>query len=82
MRITVDLSWEPNAEADLAGYKVSWMAANGKEKAVLVQKDSAKIQLSVLLVPKLVYTFFVQAFDIAGNMSEPKKALKDVYLEG
>lgn len=80
MRITVELSWDANQEADLAGYKVSW-SGGGKEKAMLVQKSTTTIQLSLLLAPKLVHTFSVQAFDMAGNISE-KKALKDVYLEG
>ncbi len=80
MRITVDLAWDASPEPDVAGYKVSWMANGGQSGAVLVQKFPTKLQLSVLLLPKLVYTFSVQAFDMAGNISN-MTALKDVYVE-
>ena len=77
MRIAVELTWEPNQETDLAGYKVSW----GKGKELLLQRDVTKIQLSLLLAPKQAHTFSVQAFDMAGNISE-KRTLKVVYLDG
>lgn len=76
MRLTVDLEWPANAEADLAGYKISWA-----DRAVLVGKTVTKLQLSVLVKPKVLLEFKIQAFDIAGNMSEPK-TLKAVYVEG
>ena len=85
MRVTVELSWNKNTEADLAGYKVHWWPVISPyqgtlEKVVVLHKDTVAVQLSVHLKPKSVYTFAVSAYDMAGNASD-KRILKVVYVE-
>lgn len=76
MRLTVDLTWDANQETDLAGYKITW-----GDRAILLGKDVTELKLSVLVKPKTVYEFTVQAFDVAGNESA-KRTLTAVYVEG
>lgn len=80
MRIMVDLSWEQNSETDLAGYKLTWGDGRTAERAVMVRGNVTAFQVSALVKPKTLTTFAVQAFDIAGNISE-KKVLKTVWVE-
>ena len=80
MRVTVDLTWDLNTEADLAGYKVYWSDGAHPPKALAFSGGTLEAQLSVLLKPKVVYTFSVSAYDIAGNESE-QRILKAVWCE-
>jgi hypothetical protein len=80
MRVTVDLTWDLNTEADLAGYKVYWSEGSSKPKALAFSGGTLEVQLSVLLKAKTVYTFSVAAYDIAGNESEAR-VLKAVWCE-
>ena len=80
MRIEVNLTWEPNTESDLAGYQLTWGDGKTKERAVMVQKGTTAVQVSALVKAKTLTTFAVQAFDVAGNMSE-KKVLHAVWVE-
>ena len=87
MRVTVDLSWDKNTEADLAGYKVYWSEGKispysnaSKPKVLAFAGNTTTVQLSVLLKPKVAYTFSIAAYDIAGNESE-QRVLKAVWCE-
>lgn len=80
MRVTVDLTWNENTESDLAGYKVYWSAYKQPEKYVTLLLGVQAVRLSVRLKPKVAYTFFVTAYDKAGNEST-RSTLKAVYLE-
>lgn len=80
MRVTVELSWGPSIEADVAGYKVYWDEYGVRSKAVTVWKDVTTLRLSVLLKSKIVYTFAVSSYDRAGNESE-RRTIKAVYIE-
>ena len=77
IRLTVDgpfatLTWKPNSETDLAGYKVYRSTIRGKygpENAIaLLQKNVTTYQVTGLQ-PKTTYYFVVTAFDMAGNES-------------
>lgn len=81
MRIMVDLSWKENTEADLAGYKLTWGDGRSAERAVMVRGNVTALQVSARVKAKTLTTFAVQAFDVAGNISE-KKVLKAVWVEG
>lgn len=81
MRIVVNLSWHANTETDLAGYKVTWGDGKTPERAVMLRGPGTALQVSAMVRANMVTTFSVQAFDVAGNMSE-KKVLKAVWVEG
>lgn len=81
MRLTVDLSWNANTETDLAGYKVTWGDGRSAERAVMMRGNVTAMQISALVKANTLTTFAVQAFDVAGNMSD-KKVLKAVWVEG
>lgn len=75
MRITVSLSWTASTAADCAGYRVSW--ASG---AVSIPgKTETQVTLSVELAAGTYRKFYVQAFDVAGNLSV-KKAIGGAYV--
>jgi hypothetical protein len=81
MRLTVDLSWNANTETDLSGYKLTWGDGRSAERAVMVRGNVTAMQVSALVKGNTLTTFAVQAFDVAGNLSE-KKVLKAVWVEG
>lgn len=81
MRILVDLSWKANTETDLAGYKVTWSDGKTQERAVMLRGDSTELRISARVKAKTLTRFAVQAFDVAGNMSD-KKIVKSVWVEG
>ncbi|MDH4152911.1 MAG: fibronectin type III domain-containing protein [Nitrospira sp.] len=66
------MTWKPNSETDLAGYKVYRSTIRGKygpENAIaLLQKNVTTYQVTGLQ-PKTTYYFVVTAFDMAGNES-------------
>lgn len=66
------LTWDPNTEADLAGYKVYFGTASGKYgPAVDVGKTAtpAAPSYSVTIPNDGAYFFAVTAYDTAGNES-------------
>lgn len=79
MRITVELSWGEVGAPDLAGYRLYWLSAASKDEGVLTLKTVTKVQLSLILKPKEVYSFFVSSYDVAGNESG-RSLLKSVYV--
>jgi hypothetical protein len=64
---TVTISWTPNSEADLAGYKVNIGTASGTYTQVL---DVGNVTSYSIMLPKgVTYFFAVSAYDTSGNES-------------
>ncbi|MDZ7374105.1 MAG: fibronectin type III domain-containing protein [candidate division KSB1 bacterium] len=69
----VTLSWLPNTEADLAGYRVYYGTRSGKYRWCLnVEKEKAEITIVGLDVG-VRYYFVVTAYDLRGNESLPSE---------
>ena len=74
---TVDLSWRPNAEADLAGYLVyrQELDANGAPVGSAVRLTSAPVQEpgfhDATVAAGHTYSYTVTAIDVTGNESVP-----------
>lgn len=67
----VRVSWLPNTEPDLAGYRLRWWYGTGP---VIVDKELAKDATSTLLTglqDGVTYKFVIFARDAAGNLSAP-----------
>lgn len=67
---TVEVSWNANAEADLAGYKVYYGTASG---ALGVCVDVGNETKSVIAITPTIgtrYYFAVTAYDTSGNESD------------
>lgn len=84
------LTWAPNTEADLAGYRVYVAPTpggyNGKGPALDVGKNQTSVKCAALRLPApATYYFVVTAYDTSGNEStfskEVNKALIDVPVK-
>lgn len=65
----VKLSWNPNSESDLAGYKVYWGTASGSySKSVDVDNETSYTTITGLS-HEVEYFFAVTAYDLTGNES-------------
>jgi hypothetical protein len=62
------VSWNPNQEPDLAGYRLYWgtTSKNYTEKIDLGNRNKIRI---LDLIPNTVYYFALTAYDIANNES-------------
>ncbi len=69
---SVKISWDPNTEADLAGYKVYYGTRSGQYDRVI---DVGKVTQYRIdnLQPGKTYYFVVTAYDTANNESSPSK---------
>ena len=77
---SVTLAWDPNSEADLAGYIVSWGTSPGSYSASL----NAGLQ-TAWTVPNLPngvrYYFAVQAYNIAGLRSDYSEEVSTIVTD-
>lgn len=62
----ITISWRPNSESDLAGYRIY---KNGAIIALVQGNVTTYADRDV--VPAKMYSYFLTAFDIAGNESNP-----------
>lgn len=60
----INITWKPNTETDLAGYKVY-----RNEKAIKVVDKKTTTYADRDVLPATTYTYALTAFDIAGNES-------------
>lgn len=72
-RDMIRLSWEPNREADVAGYRLYW-TVEGEPFHLLATVPMQETSWTTNATPLrgMVYTFCVAAYDFAGNESEKK----------
>lgn len=77
------ITWDPNTEADLAGYRVylrdlpdgAWSMGTEVKCGPDIQ---VKIPLSDLGVTTEGHEYYITAFDISGNESDPSNTVDDV----
>jgi len=67
---TIQLSWSPNTEPDLAGYRLRYGTSSGTYTQTL---DVGRVTSSTIsgLDSNLTYYFVLHAFDTSGNVSLP-----------
>jgi hypothetical protein len=78
----IALSWEPNKEPDLAGYKI-WRKESGRSDFVLIQSlPATETAYSDSLVEKNKrYDYAISALDEAGNESGRSKTASGLVRE-
>ncbi len=67
----IDLSWDPNSESDLQGYRVFRRSGDQKPVALNTEPVRAPSFRDENVQPGQTYTYYVQAVDVRGNVSEP-----------
>ncbi len=84
INLSIDLSWEPNAEPDLAGYLVYRQLAmpDGTPQGPLARLTAVPIPApayrDVAVRPGQRYIYYVTAVDAAGNESAPSAKAQEV----
>jgi hypothetical protein len=68
---TIDLSWQPNTDLDLAGYHVYRRTASGTFQRITQQPIFGPAFTDTAVTPGTPYTYRVTAIDNAGNESPP-----------
>jgi hypothetical protein len=77
--MTIELTWTPSTSADIAGYRVGYDLPTGIVKTLAtVSKDTPRIVIEIDLDGRQLHRFWVQSFDLAGNLS-PKKYIHNAY---
>jgi hypothetical protein len=74
VRTTVTVTWQPNTEPDLAGYKLYVGTSPGVFGAPIVVGKVTSYQVTGLM-PGNTYYFAVSAYDANGNESQPSAVL-------
>lgn len=79
LRYAVKLSWEPNSELDLAGYRIyksedATVLGDAVSSGIIV--DNEYIDFEVIGAVDLYYYYRITALDLEGNESEPSLAVK------
>ena len=79
--VTLDLSWQPDTEVDLAGYLVfrSELAPTGPTQPVQLTPElvQAPAYRDATVLPGHRYRYFVVAVDQSGNRSAPSAPIDD-----
>ena len=65
----IQLTWSPNSESDLAGYKLYYGTASGSYGAPVVVGNVTSYALSLSPTVGTTYYFAVSAYDTSGNES-------------
>jgi fibronectin type 3 domain-containing protein len=73
---SIDLSWEPNTETDLAGYYVYRKASSGPATRLNPAPLPGPAYRDITAVPGQHYTYTVTAIDTSGNESPPTPELE------
>jgi hypothetical protein len=66
---TVELAWDPNAEADLAGYRLHYGTTSGSYTEMEVISNDRNTWTVTNLTAGTTYYFALKAFDTSGNES-------------
>jgi hypothetical protein len=74
---TINLIWDPSAEADLAGYLVLRSAGPSPDLKPVTPKPIAESTFSDTVPSGVSYTYVVQAVDTAGNVSAGSAAVEE-----
>ena len=75
--LSVDLSWEPNAEMDLLGYNVYRRTGSGEFLRLNADPVSVSAYRDAKVVAGQLYTYRVTAVDQRGNESTPGTEVKE-----
>jgi hypothetical protein len=66
----LSVSWDPNSEPDLAGYRIYYGTAPGGYEAVVTVGSETYAHQLAGLAPETTYHVAVTAFDLSGNESD------------
>lgn len=77
---SITVSWNPNSDPDLAGYRVYYGTSSGRYSEVVDANLATKVVVDGLQ-PATRYYFVVTAYDSAGNESEPSDEVSAVTLD-
>jgi hypothetical protein len=75
--VCVVLSWNPNQESDLAGYKVQW-GTSSQDYSSEYYSSNSSVRLQNLQKGNTYY-FAVRAYDFSGNESDPSNEVSKSF---
>ncbi len=75
--LSLDLSWEPNAENDLLGYNVYRRTGNGEFLRVNADPVPASAYRDLRISARETYTYRITAVDQRGNESGPSAEVRE-----
>ncbi len=75
--LSIDLSWESNAETDLLGYQVYRRTGKGDFRRITTDPISTPAYRDLKIEPGQTYTYRVTAVDRRGNESGPSAEVQE-----